>query len=118
MDKDHAPGRLWRLIERHIAETGPYPPSERAVARHMNIKPTTLNNWKHQRMTRLPEVEHFRAVSRVTGVRYEEVLQAALIDAGYLYDSDVATDATRAESRRSGGRGAAGTSHDDTVPGS
>ncbi|HLR95117.1 MAG TPA: helix-turn-helix transcriptional regulator [Jiangellaceae bacterium] len=82
MSESHG-GQLWRIIERYI-DGFTYPPSERAVAKKMGIKATTMNNWKHATMTRLPDVDHLEAIARVTGVPYEEVMDAALADTGYL----------------------------------
>ena len=125
-------GALWDVIQRHI-DSSPYPPSQRKVAQRIGVSPTTLANWRNPK--EMPTHEHIAAIADVTNTPYDRVLAAALADTGY----DVAADgSTRAGSEprelppldsgrparrahgpsRSGGRGAAGTSRDDTASGS
>jgi transcriptional regulator with XRE-family HTH domain len=73
-------GQLWDIVQAHI-DSSPYRPSERRVAARIGISPTALSNWRSPK--RLPDVENLRALARLTGVPYSEVLEAALTDTGY-----------------------------------
>lgn len=73
-------GKLWDIVQGHI-DSSPYPPSERQVAARIGISPTALSNWRKPK--RLPEVENLRALGRLAGVPYSDVLEAALEDTGY-----------------------------------
>lgn len=74
-------GRLWDIIQQHI-DGEQYPPSQRQVAKKLDVSPTTLGNWRAPKD--LPEFEHLEAISRLTRVPYRDVLDAALADTGYL----------------------------------
>lgn len=76
-------GRVWDLIERHQAET-PYGVSVRGIARAAGVSHTMLSKWTD--IKRLPEPDHLRAVARQINVPYRVLLEAALMDAGYLLD--------------------------------
>jgi transcriptional regulator with XRE-family HTH domain len=80
-------GKLWELLQRHI-DTAPYPPTERAVARKLNVSPTTLANWRDPK--KLPSRENLQAIADLVGVRYSVVLDAALYDTGYHESAEVA----------------------------
>lgn len=86
-------GHVWSYVERHMAET-PYGASERQIAKAAGINHTTLTAWKTIR--RLPQPEHLRAVARQINVPYRVLLDAALIDAGYLEDRAHVPPITRA----------------------
>lgn len=73
--------RLWAIIQAHI-DAQVYPPSRRQLAHKLGLAPQTLNNW-HKGLTSLPQRDHLKAVSELTGAPYREVLRAALLDAGY-----------------------------------
>lgn len=63
----------------------PYRPSLRKVAEQVvGVTPTTLTNWRQLRD--MPEEKNLRALAQLTGVGYDEVLRAALLDAGYITD--------------------------------
>jgi transcriptional regulator with XRE-family HTH domain len=73
-------GMLWDLIQRHI-DNAPYPPSERQVARRLEVSPNTLAHWRD--LKRLPSRDNLQAIADLVGVRYSTVLDAALNDTGY-----------------------------------
>lgn len=74
-------GKFWDLIQAHIDEQ-PYPPSERQLARRLNVTPSTLANWREPKQ--LIEKRHIEAVADLAGVTYARALDALLYDAGYL----------------------------------
>lgn len=78
-------GKLYELLERHMNE-GPYPVSQRQVARRLGVSPTTLRNW--QDPTNLIAKTHLVAIARLTHVPYHRVLDALLDDIGYLSEDD------------------------------
>lgn len=79
-------GALWELVQAYIDEQ-PYPPSISQVAERAGLSGrSTLTNWKQ--VTRLPDERHLRAVAGVIGQPYRVVLDAALVDAGYLTPSE------------------------------
>lgn len=75
-------GRLYGLIQDHI-DAQPYGVSERQIALKLEVSPTTLKNWRTP--TRLIEKKHLLAISQLTGVPYQRVLDALLEDIGYLH---------------------------------
>lgn len=77
-------GRLWAIVEEHRDAQVPYRPSLRKVATEIGVTPTTLTNWRQLRD--MPEEKNLRALARLTGVPYDEVLRAALLDTGYMTD--------------------------------
>lgn len=91
-------GQLWKIVQAHI-DASPYPPSERQVAMKLGISPTALSNWRAPK--RLPDVENLRALARLTGVPYSEVLEAALTDTGY---KEVGHRGDAAPNTQAGGR--------------
>ena len=74
-------GRFYDIIQSHI-DSQPYGVSKRQIARKLEVSPTTLNNWQDPKD--LIEKRHIQAVSRLTGVPYSRVLDALLVDIGYL----------------------------------
>jgi transcriptional regulator with XRE-family HTH domain len=113
-------GRLYDIIQAHIDAQHPYPPSERRVAEQLRVTQTTLSNWRSPK--RLIDKEHLRAISALTGVPYQRVLDALLDDIGYLRENDApaarspVAETTRAVMRNrrrsrgtSGEEGSAGT---------
>lgn len=75
-------GRLWDLVEEY-RDGQPYPPSVRAMATKAGMHNSTLSNWQDN-LRELPERKHMEAVARLIGRPYEVVLDAALLDAGYV----------------------------------
>lgn len=79
-------GKLWDLIQRHIDEV-PYPPSEREIARRLEVSPTTVANWRN--LKSLPSRDNLERIAALVGVRYSVVLDAALRDTGYHEDGSL-----------------------------
>lgn len=78
-------GKFYDLIQDHI-DRQPYAVSDRAVAKRLGVTATTLSNWRNPK--KLIDKDHLIAVSHLTGVRYERVLQALLEDIGYATELD------------------------------
>ncbi|WGX98773.1 hypothetical protein [Nocardioides sp. L-11A] len=74
-------GRLFELIEAH-RQAQPYPPSLARVAQEVGVSRQTLLNWRAP--TGLIDKRHLIAISEVTKVPYQRVLDALLEDIGYL----------------------------------
>lgn len=74
-------GQLYGLIQAHI-DAQPYPVSERQIAIKLGVTQTTLKNWRTP--AKLPAKKHLVAISELTGVPYQRVLDALLTDIGYL----------------------------------
>lgn len=72
---------MWALIQAYI-DNERYRPSERQVAAELGVTGQTLGKWK--RLAGLPARDRLVAISELTGVPYEDVLHAALIDIGYI----------------------------------
>lgn len=77
--------RLWRMVE-EFRDSQPFPPSVRAIARQAGISESTFANWQH--ISKLPEREHLEAFARISKWTYNQLLDAALVDAGYTEARD------------------------------
>lgn len=73
--------QLWQIIQKHLDETGV---REAEFARRIGTSPTTVNSWKNRGVRNLPDRRLLQSVAEVTGVRYNDVLRAVLVDIGYL----------------------------------
>lgn len=73
-------GALWDEIERY-RDRQQWRPSNRRMASAIGISPTAFGNW--QSISEPPKPEHLHSLSRLIGVPYEQLLHAALVDAGY-----------------------------------
>lgn len=73
-------GQFWALIQHHI-DSQRYRPSERQIAKALGVSPQATSKWKA--LVGLPAKDTLVAVSRLTGVPYRDVLEAALVDIGY-----------------------------------
>lgn len=78
-------GKFYDLVQQHI-DAQEYPPSEREVARKLDVTPSTLANWRNPKQ--LIAKRHIIAVSELAGVRYERARDALLEDIGYLTEAD------------------------------
>lgn len=87
--------RLWRMVE-EFRDSQPFPPSMRAIARQAGIAESTFANW--QNISKLPEPAHLRAFSQISKFSYQELLDAALADAGYTTGAADGPAKTRAGS--------------------
>lgn len=74
-------GELGRLIEAHRDEQQ-YPPSNAAIGRAVGVTRTTIANWLNG--DGLPSPENLRRLATLLGVPYWRVLEAALVDSGYM----------------------------------
>lgn len=84
---------LMRLIQSHLDRYGV---TRAEFARRAGTSPQTVQNWRDE-IKALPDAKHLRGVAEVIGVPYVVVLNAALVDAGYL--DSVADDAAALEAR-------------------
>ncbi|UUW88426.1 helix-turn-helix domain-containing protein [Pimelobacter simplex] len=89
-------GRLFDMIEAH-RDAQPYPPSYSRIAEELGVSRQTLLNWRSP--TRLIAKEHLVALSEVTKVPYQRVLDALLEDIGYLQADDVPAAARKGSPR-------------------
>lgn len=80
---------LWNLIQGHLDRYGV---RDAEFARRMGSSPQTLNSWKKRGVRQLPSKDLLEAVAEVTGRDYRQVLDAALIDTGYLPSFSDAAD--------------------------
>jgi transcriptional regulator with XRE-family HTH domain len=73
-------GRLWDLIEQH-RDAQHYPPSYRQLAIKLGVSQSTFETWKAPKA--LPTRESLEAISKLVGISYQTVLDAALEDTRY-----------------------------------
>jgi transcriptional regulator with XRE-family HTH domain len=62
--------------------------SDAELARRMGISRENLRLWRTNGLRALPGQDNLRSVARTIGQPYRQVLSAALLDAGYLTESD------------------------------
>lgn len=74
-------GNLWAIVQAHIDRYGVL---EAELARRIGTKPQTLNSWKNRGVRALPSRQLLLSLAEVTGTPYVDVLEAALLDIGYL----------------------------------
>lgn len=74
-------GRLYAIVQQHLDDYGV---TEAEFARRIGTSPQTVNSWKQRGVRSLPDKQLLVGVSDVTRRPYDEVLSAALHDAGYL----------------------------------
>ena len=91
-------GRLWSLIEQH-RDVQPYPPSYRQLALKLGVSQSLFDTWKQPK--RLPSRENLEAISQLTGVSYQTVLEAALEDTRYRIPPSHDTEAGEGHEDRS-----------------
>jgi transcriptional regulator with XRE-family HTH domain len=80
MNDEKRTGRLWALVQDWM-DAQRYPVSQRQLAKHLQVSPSAISDWKYG--DGFPSPEHLRALAAEIGVPYERVLDAALIDRGY-----------------------------------
>lgn len=83
-------GKLWNIIE-DWRDGMAYPPSYRQIAISLGVSQSAFEVWKAP--TEMPKVHNLLAVSRLTGVPYRRVVDAAVEDTR-LYDEAAAEEAT------------------------
>lgn len=81
-------GKLWNLIE-EWRDSMEYPPSYRQIAIRMGVSQSAFDTWKAP--TEIPKRRNLLAISRVTGVPYRRVVDAAVEDTK-LYDESAAEE--------------------------
>lgn len=59
-------------------------PSDASIARAVGIAPQTLNSWRNRGIRELPARATMIRLADFMRVDYDDVLRAALMDAGYL----------------------------------
>lgn len=79
--------RLVALIDHYKAAHGV---SDAELARRIGISRENLRLWRTNGLRALPDRDNLRGVARTIGQPYRRVLSAALLDAGYLTDTDAA----------------------------
>jgi transcriptional regulator with XRE-family HTH domain len=72
---------LWSIVQAYVDHQDD-PPSARQLAERLDVSHQTVANWRTQ--ASLPSPRNLRALAELTGADYEQVLRAALVDAGYL----------------------------------
>lgn len=72
---------LWRVIE-SWRTSQPWPPSQAKLAREIGVAPTAMSQWKLGQSK--PTPKRMRALQAATGIRYRDLLDAILMDMGYL----------------------------------
>jgi transcriptional regulator with XRE-family HTH domain len=72
---------VWSIVQRYMDDTGA---KEAAVARKMGLSEQALNTWKLGRLKRIPRSSDLVRLADATNARYRDVLDAALLDWGYL----------------------------------
>lgn len=78
---------LVRLIDAYKDKHGQ--PSDSSVARAIGVKPQTLSSWRTRGIKEPPDRNALRKLALLAGADYEtEVLRAALLDAGWIEESD------------------------------
>jgi transcriptional regulator with XRE-family HTH domain len=77
--------RLTALIDRYKNAHGV---SDAELARRIGISQENLRLWRANGLRALPDQHNLRAVARTIAQPYRQVLSAALLDAGYLTDTD------------------------------
>lgn len=89
-------GRLFDVVEAYRARYAPHEPSYSRVAEQLGVSRQTLLNWRTP--TVLLDKQHLTALSELTGVPYQRILDALLEDIGYLREDQ--TPIARARSRK------------------
>lgn len=73
--------QLWRLVDGWRRQQR-FPPSQSALAKDIGVARGAVTQWKYGE-TR-PTPDHMRRLQSATGLRYRDLLDAMLIDMGYL----------------------------------
>lgn len=78
-------GHLWAIVQAHQDRYGP---SISEIARRIGMSSSGVHAWNKRGVKAIPRVENLRALSELTGVPYDDVLQAALLDAGFVEEDN------------------------------
>ena len=90
-------GRLFDIVEAYRDRFAPHEPSYSRVAEQVGVSRQTLLNWRAP--TVLLDKQHLTALSELTGVPYQRVLDALLEDIGYLRADQIPVAARRSRKR-------------------
>lgn len=82
-------GAFWDLIQTELDKER-FEPSDRAVARLLDVSPTTISNWKAG-LKALPKESSLRAVAGFVHAPYEDVLIIALSETGHARGTRLAS---------------------------
>lgn len=64
-------------------------PSDSSIARSIGVKPQTISSWRTRGITEPPNPASMKRLAEFLGVDYEAVvLRAALLDAGWVEESE------------------------------
>lgn len=77
-------GRLWRMIESHADMQEPYRPSNAQISRAVGYAGRQGIGGFHVTSKVMPDPDRLRQFAAISHFTYREVLDAALVDAGYL----------------------------------
>ncbi len=99
-------GQLWAIVQAHIDRWGV--PQARLAVR-IGGKPQTLHSWRTRGHKQLPKRRLLKGLAAETGVPYERVLEAALVDSGYLTPRPDEVPPPPQQLACGGGAGGAGT---------
>jgi transcriptional regulator with XRE-family HTH domain len=59
-------------------------PSDASIARAVGIAPQTISSWRKRGIRELPARDTMKQLAAFMHVSYDDVLDAALIDTGYM----------------------------------
>lgn len=85
-------GAFWDLIQAEIdSRRDPRfkPPSQRDIARELDVSPGTIGNWRNG-LNQLPSEKNLRSVADFVGRAYIEVLVIALSETGHARGTNLA----------------------------
>ena len=74
-------GRLIGIVQAHLDRYGV---SEAEFARRIGTSPQTVNSWRKRGIRQPPSRALLEQVAAITGTPYADVLDAALVDSGYI----------------------------------
>jgi transcriptional regulator with XRE-family HTH domain len=80
-------GRLVALIDVYRDAHGQ--PADASIARAIGVAPQTLNAWRKRGIRNLPDRDTLRRLAVFIGVPLRVVIEAALVDAGYMTEADM-----------------------------
>lgn len=81
--------KLWNIVE-EWRDSLEFPPSYRQIALRLGVSQSTFETWKTEGAGReMPKRRNLLAISRLTGVPYRRVVDAAIEDVR-LYDEAAA----------------------------
>lgn len=73
-------GHLWDIVQAHHDAYGP---SIAEIARRIGMSSSGVHAWNRRGIKAMPRPQNLRALAELTGTPYDDVIHAALLDAGY-----------------------------------